>query len=743
MAGDRVADDDHEDDEAERPEIKLSPEELKARERTIALWKKCQKAKRAKMDRLRKEQPELSETQIIYEAQKEAARVWNDWADGLIASRKTLAETGEWEADLGWREEGLNDETTIWLFKARAVFSGVYFIPAGQIPEKRSGRQADPSVISIPFEGSGIDFTGFLFPGAILFENATFLADASFRGVTFGAANFAGATFRAYAYFKSAIFRSVSNFTRATFKSVANFAKATFGSVANFTRATFRASAFFMSATFRAGANFTNATFRASAFFGDATFRVEANFTNATFRANAYFGDATFRANAYFPYATFRAYASFRNTTFRASPYFTGATFRTDASFESTTFRADTNFRNATFRAEADFRSATFRTYAFFFRLSVEEEGFLSFAGTEFRGPVNFRLADLKGPLQFQVGKNRKGVDFRSTADFRHLHSTRSLWFQNVRFEHVPDFREHQISHRPELGDIRIESPFQIGAPKEESPEGWNDPRPEHAPGFLRRISLFDPKRFEYAPDSEAAEKFKALRGLAVLANDHDKERDYFASELKALRFRAHHPYGQNWVLFWLGLVYESLSDFGRSVWRPVMLWFGSVVLFWFAFLALHSVPESPPPVTMTEPPLSVHTSVPIERANKETDWRDRLSAFFGAGRRWIAAYNRCADGAEANGAITSALGLSFRNGLVFMGAAGGIKAEQNYTCLYGGMDRMTGRIVRPDERRENRAALVPVVPPLVSVLSVLQVLWSAVLIFLFGLALRNHFRVK
>ena len=64
--------------------------------------------------------------------------------------------------------------------------------------------------------------------------------------------------------------------------------------------------------------------------------------------------------------------------------------------------------------------------------------------------------------------------------------------------------------------------------------------------------------------DPEAADKFRRLKQLAVDAKDHKRELAFLADEFRAERF--HEINGLRLIPNYL---YDWLSDFGRSLWRP------------------------------------------------------------------------------------------------------------------------------------------------------------------------------
>ena len=88
---------------------------------------------------------------------------------------------------------------------------------------------------------------------------------------------------------------------------------------------------------------------------------------------------------------------------------------------------------------------------------------------------------------------------------------------------------------------------------------------------------------------------------------------------------------------------------------------------------------------------------------------------------------------------LWAAFGLSLRNGLLFPAFASTAKQNQIYRCLYG----VEGREGEDALAAKLRARLLPKVPNGIAFLGLVQNLFSAVLIFLLLLAVRNHFRIK
>ena len=170
------------------------------------------------------------------------------------------------------------------------------------------------------------------------------------------------------------------------------------------------------------------------------------------------------------------------------------------------------------------------------------------------------------------------------------------------------------------------------------------------------------------------------------------------AEEIKSLRgvqdrllpnpFRLRHgePIWFGGGRYWYGLLYQWFSDFGRSTARPLLWWIliTGVFAFYFHYLSPHSDLDSNDPLSIAS--------------------------------------------CSGSDPVTAALYLSVNNGLVISGLGRTEKLARSYACLYGsdGNDRIS-----------------PIMPDAVVFAGIAQTIFSAVLIFLFLLGLRNYFRIK
>jgi hypothetical protein len=423
----------------------------------------------------------------------------------------------------------------------------------------------------------------------------------------------------------------------------------------SFDRSIFPSDAVFESATFSGNANFDSATFSGNASFGSATFSGDVCFWSATFSGDASFGSATFSGHAIF-----------ESATFSRDVYLGSATFSGDASFDSATFSRDVYFRSATFSRDVYFGSATFSGDA---RLDLAE--------VRFNADADFGHAEFGKPVTFA-----RSI-FRQAANFEGIDSAAAFSLTNATFKQVPSF---------------------IGATFK---------------GKLRLDNVATPRYpwLGYTPDKDATARFRELRWLAAEAQDRESELKFFAQEVRTGRFHAKGlpswvPKVWSWR-FWFGLGFGTLSDFGRSLWRPL--------LWWLALTALCAAFY-----------LGEHDDIRKARAALAPDGLfSALAAYAVTTSHALANPPACSMQGRAfasTDAVIEAIQLSLKNALVFnIGSTD--STRRTFGCLYG-----------PEQDGNERYLSVPV---RVSKASTVQALVSGPLIFLFLLAVRNMLRLK
>ncbi len=339
------------------------------RDETVALFLECEGKRRdARAAALADGKDEDEAGRMAHEAAKAH---WSAWAGPLLAERKAMEADGRWAAekdDFGSLEPK-NARTRAWIERAAADFSRGLFGPlyppykkevAGE--EKKGDNGGERPVKSIQLEGSGADFSGFMFPGNASFASATFSGGASFASTTFsGNASFGSTTFSGAARFDSATFSGTASFGSTTFSGYASFGSTTFSGTARFDTAIVLGATWFASATFSGAASFASATFSGGASFDGTTFSGAARFDSATFSGAASFGSTTFSGYAWFASATFSGTARFDSATFQNSTSYRDANFGKEASFTGIKVDRAFDMTGATFKQVPAFNQADFK----------------------------------------------------------------------------------------------------------------------------------------------------------------------------------------------------------------------------------------------------------------------------------------------------------------------------------------------------------------------------------------------
>lgn len=672
------------------------------------------------------------ETLALHAQGKDA---WNAWAERMLAKRKAMEAAGKWAEQKDEYDQPPNAETDAWLIAAAVDFADHEFKAADHDPTA-----ADFSGWVFPgntdfhratFSGdavfSGATFSGLAefgevtFTGLALFDAATFSGDVGFRLADFsGNAVFGGARFLGVAEFDRAGFSSVAEFEDTAFHGDANFAGADIGQAratvpeaklnipqAEFNRATFSGNAKFEGATL-ANAEFNAVTFKGNTNFGKTAFKGYAQFQKTTFSGKANLHEAKFSGYALFHAATF-THAEFGKVTFSSIVEFSLATFADGGHFGKVTFSRDTAFENATFGGDAFFDNATFI-------------GKAQFNGVTFKRNAEFNAATFKrnagfGHATFEGLTAYDSATFHQKADFAAVRSDRAFSLAGAMFHIVPDFIQAHFAEAPRLDNVTIDPrPLPLEAViKDWKPESrWTQFRER----LLRRF-----KGEESAPAC-----YRALKRLAIQGHDHERQMQFFAGEITSARYVTDWPLawrfwsGNAWATvarYWFGWLYQVTSAFGRSLFRPLLLWLVTIALGTGYFLSQN--PDVERRMAAGDLATTVRTSWAAWRASQPCyaglpgEEGKHLSGLAEPVRR-------------QTDAATEALHLAMRNAFIVLDG-GQDAAHRTFGCLYG-----------VERYGDNPVAIVP---SNVTFASAIQKSISGILIFLFGLAIRNMLRMK
>lgn len=253
---------------------------------------------------------------------------------------------------------------------------------------------------------------------------------------------------------------------------------------------------------------------------------------------------------------------------------FSGYDFTDDPiSFAGFIFPGLADFSHCVF-AEADFSHAQFSGGEAWFRDAQFNGGDSLFVNAQFSGgrawfyraqfsggSAWFRDSEFSGgPADFHAAVFAQEADFlramfQDEALFETTDFKGAVDLNGARFFRVPDFRLTKLAAHFTLHGVKVDYC------EDEARTRWLG-------GLWAR-----------AKNDDDADKYRRLKELAIAAKDHDREQKFFASELKAKRFYETHEAALVW-----SYLYEWFSDFGRSVYRPLVSLYATVVAFGFLY---------------------------------------------------------------------------------------------------------------------------------------------------------------
>jgi|APTNR8051073442_1049403.scaffolds.fasta_scaffold01577_3 uncharacterized protein YjbI with pentapeptide repeats len=357
------------------------------------------------------------------------------------------------------------------------------------------------------------------------------------------------------------------------------------------------------------------------------------DFSNHIFEQVSDFARFHFPGKARFFKTTFSAEARFREAVFSNDAGFLQANFSDGAIFQDVAFSGEADFSYATFSRVAAFDAAAFSCTARF--TFAKFKGIAYFCMSTFSDAALFQQAIFKGYTFFGL------ANFEGITVFNAIEAKSAFELMGAKFRCVPYFIQAHFAEAPRLDDIRIE--------QQSSQRGLCSAIKKNfrIAKKLTRVEQSIRRRFLTArwmraktwltqrrtADPDRAARWRALKRLAIQEQDHARELEYFRGELLARRWGEDTP---RHAVFWFGLFYQVLSDFGRSIMRPIAWWLGSVGVFGLIYAGLRP-------------------------AVVETPW----------------------PGACGSGGF-DALQLSFHKGLLGFGQVPRAKIDEIYGCLYG-----------------------------------------------------------
>lgn len=627
---------------------------------------------------------------------------WNNWANGMLMLKKRLEKAELWTHSDWALGDNVSVEQKLYAPIAAIDFSNLCFLKE-------------------------VNFSHFIFPGNVWFKASKFTTSAEFSH----------AVFENYVDFNQVIFENDS---------------------------------WFLGTEFYEDANFRSTRFNGEAGFIGAEFNREVSFNGAVFELAAAFEETKFSGNT-----------SFNNTEFNWRAWFTRVVFTEEAKFENTMFNAAAHFESTIFKKRAQFKNSKFGEGT-----ASTSQSSASFLSTEFAQSTDFTFCQINAPINFSHSR------FGGPVTFQSCYSKVSFSLADCMFKQVPDITEASFHQPPRLDNVFIEDPVQnIFSGGKLTFVQSKDPRPQNF--WVRLLGLASMK---LTADKEDEAKYRALRRQAIEGKDHIQELEFHAQEIRCRRFWLDKPWGRyaydvleqrldekpewqialhnrprgepewrsvtkeeyeafkigeekndpehpDWVTlrrldkrrrpsgagrFWFGWLYGGFSNFGRSMAIPFSWWLGLIFCFAVIYLSYQAEPAQNPArdIARLSSPLFSCPAKADQPAVRMRRWPAICRRLEQRARSSL----QCVDQRSGTTPITEALALSIKNAFVFIYWDRAQAARRTYGCLYGLHYDKSGKSFTN-------------VPAFVSFFSLLQMVLSAILIFLFLLALRNLLKLK
>lgn len=340
---------------------------------------------------------------------------------------------------------------------------------------------------------------------------------------------------------------------------------------------------------YRNYADFRNHVFEELADFSNFNFGANAEFENAEFRKHAIFDGSTFGEDTNFDLAQFLGGARFQNVKFDGDVSFKCAKFLTLAFFSHSQFSGKLNCIGAVFSGQTNFNNVIFGR-----SLVFDEAQFLHFSGVTFKGGTWEEF--------FAPYSSNKVDEIKSWANQRGFHPSqiRNASFEGAIFKSNVDFSNrdflertrfskrtsHSMSiwpERDEEGNLKFSESGQVKElahfeGKADAPLIFGSPPIFHNCKFNQDIS-FDGVIFPEASGFEGSVRaYRTLKLAFAQQQAVREEQRFFRLEM------AEEAKGESWQKRYLYRTYQLLSDFGFSLWRPLLL----LVVTWLIFASAY-----------------------------------------------------------------------------------------------------------------------------------------------------------
>lgn len=245
---------------------------------------------------------------------------------------------------------------------------------------------------------------------------------------------------------------------------------------------------------------------------------------------------------------------------------FTGATFEQEVSFQGIITGHIAYFKNVTFKSYVDFSLSQFDNPVHFQRSKFL--GKADFYGVKFNYRTYFEGCSFHGETIFQ------SAEFKNHAYFNQTTVLNSVNFSECSFDKKPFFNQaHFKSFIPNFSQTSFSAN--------------STPDVDQMEVVYPRAKLYG-WMFGITSQADASQCARKLKKFAVEAHDHESELRFFALELKAKR-GTQYTYLNPLHLPALAYshAYGLLSDFGQSIFRPLVGLLLTALLSYYSYANL------------------------------------------------------------------------------------------------------------------------------------------------------------
>jgi len=319
-------------------------------------------------------------------------------------------------------------------------------------------------------------------------------------------------------------------------------------------------------------------------------------------------------------------------------------------------------------------------------------ESQVQFAKTKFDAEARFNEVIFKGGANFMAASfcncYFNGCKFEDSAMFDLVEFSGMCDFERAIFSDEAFFSRATFERGANLGGASCRGDAEFFAVTSDGAFDLSNVTFEFVPNFCQTNFkqapdfdnvIFPRPLFWRRGDKDLIPKYRAIKRLAIQGHDYEREQMAFKGELRSRCGHVDYRFG-------LGFWYDLIADCGRSIWRPFLTWLA--LLLGFAAIYLFNA------------------GVPL------VSWADACENAAHT-QKWL-----------------KAVSLSLSNAVPVIGSSRAEEIRAIYGCLYGSNGAHVGAA------QFDISGWSPILQTGQSVL-------SAVLIFLFLLAIRNQFKIK